>query len=312
MAACVIETPAFDFPVALRDMKTWLRVDFDDDDYLIEGLIQAATEVTEAFCARSWMMKTYRQSLDSFPYFVDTIMSQMAYPPSYYALPRYSTTLWNYSQMTKLFWSPLDRILSIDYVSSQTGQIESLLPALFSWQPNTIYRIGDQIEDSAGNIQEVTSIAIEGEDELGDIPGESFSGPTEPTFGADFGDTSTDDGSDLRWTNKGEAPAGDFIYDADSEPPRIFPLAGQFWPSVLYVPNSVLIRYVAGYASVNFDDDVALSAVPQAAITAIMMLVANWYENRESTSPLALKQIPDGVERLLWSCRVLDFAPTRG
>lgn len=309
MAACVIETPAGDVPVALADMKTWLRVDFDDDDALIWSLILAAVDVTEAFCARSWMMKTFRQSLDSFPYFVDTIMSQMAYPPSYYALPRYSTTLWNYSQMTKLFWSPLDRILSIDYVSSQTGQIESLLPALFSWQPNTIYRIGDQIEDQNGNIEEVTSIAPEGLDELG-TEGESFSGSSIPSWGLNEGDISTDD-EFLQWTNMGPAPTGDFIFDADSEPPRLFPLAGQFWPSVLYVPNSVVIRYVAGYAETNYWPD-AMTPVPAAALTAMKMLVANWYENRESTSPLALKQIPDGVERLLWSCRVLDFAPTRG
>src|SRR5580704_8568334 len=107
MASLVIETPPQNEPVDLATMKQHLRVVNTDDDGYITGLIVAAREAVEAFTGRSLCIKGYRQSLDSFPYFVDTTMSQMAYPPAYYALPRYSTTLWNYSQMIKLFAPPL-------------------------------------------------------------------------------------------------------------------------------------------------------------------------------------------------------------
>ena len=39
----------------------------------------------------------------------------------------------------------------------------------------------------------------------------------------------------------------DFILDRISEPARIFPQAGQFWPTCLYVPNAVQIDYITGY-----------------------------------------------------------------
>ena len=37
-------TPAADAPVTLEDVKAWCRVDFTDQDELVESLIAAATE----------------------------------------------------------------------------------------------------------------------------------------------------------------------------------------------------------------------------------------------------------------------------
>src|ERR1700685_3399184 len=101
MPTLQIETPPVCTPVSLEDAKNYLRVEFDDDDDLITGLIEAATEACETYTARSFVSKGYIQTLDSFPYFADTQLSQNAMPPSYYSLPLYSTTLWNYSQQIK-------------------------------------------------------------------------------------------------------------------------------------------------------------------------------------------------------------------
>ena len=230
MAAIQVETPAGVEPVTLDDVKPFLRITISDDDDLLQNILMpAAREVVEAFLSRSLINKVFRQSFDSFPYYTDTVMSQLAYPPSYYALPRYSTTLWNYSQMIKLLYSPLvkDSHLKISYISSADGSSHDLHP-----------------------------------------------------------DT-------------------DFIVDADSEPPRIFPLAGQTWPSVLYVPNAVQIHYTAGYGTDGTN-------VPTLAKVGILQTVGSWYENRESVSPVDLRVIPGHVQDLLWSLRVLDLAPTRG
>ena len=116
--------------VSLADMKNYLRVeDITEDDDLITGLIKAAREYAETYTGKSLVKKLYTQYLDSFPYFTDTVMSQMAYPPSYYALPRYSTTLWNYSQMIKLFYPPLilDNQLQITYIGTD-GAAHTLKP----------------------------------------------------------------------------------------------------------------------------------------------------------------------------------------
>jgi uncharacterized phiE125 gp8 family phage protein len=216
-------------PVDLTTAKNFLRVTISDDDTLISALITAAREVVETFTGRSLATKTYRQSLDAFPYFTDSVMSQQAYPPSYYSLPRYSTTLWNYSQMIKLFAPPLLTVLDIKYTDTN-GVVQTLDPTKY-------------------------------------------------------------------------------IVDSDSQPARIFPgPAGSNWPACLYIPNAVQIDFLAGYNTV-----LSLGQpVPKGIVIAILMLVANYYENREAAQPGSFSEIPNHIRQILWSHRVLDFQPTRG
>ncbi|HEV2378710.1 MAG TPA: head-tail connector protein [Terriglobia bacterium] len=243
-------------PVQLTDMKAYLRVNWADDDGMIAGMITAARELTEEFCRRSWVQKGYVLVMDSFPYFTDTTMSQQAYPPSYYALPQYSTTLWNYSQMMKLAYSPL------------------IIPANGVWKPPT----GNGSPFTSGDNLPIMAYVASASQAWTKISGTTD--PSNPTNAS-------------------------FLVDAISEPPRVFPQAGQYWPSVLYVPNAVQIPFMAGYSA----DD---SAVPERAKIAIMMLVSNWYENREASSPKSMSVLPHHIESLLWSLRVMDVAPTRG
>lgn len=311
MAALQIEIPPALEPVSLAVVKNFLKLPLavTTDDILVGALIQAAREMAETFTGRSLITKGYRQSLDSFPYFTDSVMSQLAYPPAYYSLPRYSTTLWNYSQMIKLLRSPLVAISKITYSDSVTGLIKSLLPALFNWQATTEYELGDQIEDPNLNLQTVTIVQSPSED------GTYSSGANTPSWATVTGNT-TADGTQLVWTCGGPAPTGGFVYDADSCPPRLFPLPGQFWPPVLYVPNAVQIHFTAGYGNVPFGGSGQGSAqatdIPLGIITAILQLVADWYFNREPIAPGTVAKLPHHVEALLWNHRVLDFAQTRG
>lgn len=116
MAGLIIQVAPATYPVSLLRAKNFLRVSIDDDDDFIgEILIPAALEACESFCNRSFAIKSYLLSMDAFPYYTDTMTSQNAYPPSYYSLPQYSTTLWNYSQMIKLFAPPCIEVQGIDY-----------------------------------------------------------------------------------------------------------------------------------------------------------------------------------------------------
>jgi hypothetical protein len=126
MAGLIVQTAPSSEPVSLVQAKNWLRVSHTDDDDLITILITAAREACENFCSRSFAIKNYLQSMDAFPYYTDTVMSQMAYPPSYYALPMYSTTLWNYSQMIKLYMPPAIAVQGIDYTATD-GTNKTLL-----------------------------------------------------------------------------------------------------------------------------------------------------------------------------------------
>lgn len=294
MAAIVVETPPAAEPILLADAKQFLRVDIIDDDSLIADLIIAAREKVEADTGLSLVNKGFRQSLDSFPYFVDTIMSQLAYPPSYYSLPRYSTTLWNYSQMIKLLRTPLRAVTRITY-TDPSNALQSLMAALPNWQALAEFAFGDQIEDSNGNVEQVTT-ANENED-----AGASLSGAAQPTWATGQGQTTTD--GDLVWTNLGPAPSPSFLFDRDSQPPRIFPVPGGFWPPVLYVPNAAQIHFVAGYGADGRN-------IPARARVALRQLIAFWYEHRGDDDAMLAE--PKSYENLIWSIRPLDFAPTRG
>ncbi len=129
-----------------------------------------------------------------------------------------------------------------------------------------------------------------------------MSGATEPaSWGTNPGDTTTD--GDLTWTCKGPAPAGDFLYDRNAEPPRIFPLAGAIWPAAARVGNSVSVYFEAGYG-----EDPA--SVPARARVAILQLLGNFYENRESVTAADLKEIPSQYKNLVWSLKVQEFTTT--
>ncbi|MBS0207512.1 MAG: phage head-tail connector protein [Planctomycetes bacterium] len=81
-----------------------------------------------------------------------------------------------------------------------------------------------------------------------------------------------------------------YIVDTISQPGRITPAYSQSWPAARPVPGSVQIAYVAGYGDA--------SAVPDSIKTAIKLLVAHWYKNREAVGD-AGAPVPLAVENLL-------------
>jgi hypothetical protein len=89
----------------------------------------------------------------------------------------------------------------------------------------------------------------------------------------------------------------------------------------LYVPNAVRIRFTAGFGSTAVDPAPVDGEITQGAGSqpmpgrvqvAILQLVAHWYENREAAMAGGLKEVPQHVQMLLWSMRVMDMAPSRG
>jgi hypothetical protein len=156
MAGLLIEKSPTAEPVTLKQAKNFLRVEVSDDDLLITGLIQAAREACEVFTSRSFCFKGYLMTLDSFPYFTDSIASQQAYPPAYYSLPRYSTTLWNYSQMIKLWRPPCANVDRISYLAASDQQWHDFVPAPALWYPGTVYLANDLVVDNKANVHKCT------------------------------------------------------------------------------------------------------------------------------------------------------------
>lgn len=232
-------------PVTLAMQKTFMRLpsSFTTDDATITGFIQAAREEGENLSGRALAQRSFSQVLDSHPYYTDAVQSQQAYPPSYYSLPRYSTTLWNYSQMIKLAFPPAVSVQAMTYIGTD-GFPHVLLPDV------------------------------------------------------------------------------DFVLDRITEPARIFPLPGMYWPADLYVANSVQIDFTAGYDPNPSATDThtvtssppnqqplskIVTGIPQKLILGILNLAAYWYNNRGQ-----LGTVPDNIANVFRSEGVVDFAPTRG
>src|SRR5579859_528669 len=196
MPALVVEKQPTSEPITLTDTKNYLRVSLTDDDALIGFFITAAREACESFTGRSFCFKGYRQSLDSFPYYTDSIISQSAYPPSYYARPQYSTTLWNYSQQIKLFCPPVASVDRISFLSSSDSQWHDLVPTPSLWYPGRVYATNALVMDNNGNVQKVS------------VPGTSNADP--PVWNKVIGGTTTEanpdplaEGSGVAYINQG-------------------------------------------------------------------------------------------------------------
>jgi len=85
----------------------------------------------------------------------------------------------------------------------------------------------------------------------------------------------------------------DYTVDTHSEPGRVVLNYGESWPNTRTQHQAVEIVFVAGYGA----DD---TSVPENLQTAIRLLVGDFFENRESTTPITL-QTTKAVENLLRS-----------
>lgn len=83
--------------------------------------------------------------------------------------------------------------------------------------------------------------------------------------------------------------SGDFVYVA--------PKDNAAWPTADDRLDAIKITYVAGFGDTAAD-------VPQSIRHAILMLVAHWYNHREASTDLNLKEVPFAVESLLNRHRV--------
>ena len=121
--------------------------------------------------------------------------------------------------------------------------------------------------------------------------------------GAGSGTGTASDGPFIRYYDTDDTEAtfssDNYFADTKSEPGRIALNYGASWPSTTLRPvNGVCIIFVAGYGNA--------ADVPQYIKNAMLLLIGHWYENREGAAipSVVPKEIPFGVEALLWKERV--------
>ena len=94
--------------------------------------------------------------------------------------------------------------------------------------------------------------------------------------------------------------ASNYIVDDSQLKPEVVLRDGAVWPGNLRIAKAVKIVFTAGYANA--------AAVPQDIKTAMLQLVAHWYENRESVIVGSISsEVPMTVNLLLDPYRVVDL-----
>lgn len=127
-------------PVSLAEAKTHLRVDIDDDDAYISGLIAAAREYLEGATRRAFLTQTWRLSLDAWPW--PPAQIELPLPP----LQAVNSIKYRDSDGTQTTVDSGDYIVDTD---SEPGRI--VLDYGESWPSETLYPANPiQIEFEAG------------------------------------------------------------------------------------------------------------------------------------------------------------------
>lgn len=116
-------------PVSLAEAKAHLRVDIDDDDDYISGLISAARQYVETATRRAFISQTWRLSLDRWPA-GDAI--ELRKPP----LASVSSIVYRDSDGASTTWGTSNYIVDTD---SEPGRI--VLADGASWPSVTLYPV---------------------------------------------------------------------------------------------------------------------------------------------------------------------------
>lgn len=122
-------TPPTEEPVTLSEAKLHLRVDFDDDNDLIQMLIEAARVAVESITLRQLCTATWRMVLDSFP------------GPSLMGVP-YGQTFSLLGHAILIPKAPITNVMSIEY--QDMGGLWQTMPAC------------DYVVDSACDLTRIT------------------------------------------------------------------------------------------------------------------------------------------------------------
>ena len=79
--------------------------------------------------------------------------------------------------------------------------------------------------------------------------------------------------------------------DTTANPARLMPIYDEDYPDILDDYNSIIVTYVAGYGNA--------AAVPAILKQALKMLVAHWYNQRETVGEVQGYEVPYAVDNIV-------------
>lgn len=281
MPTVLVSPPAVE-PVTYTDAKAHMRITATDEDTLIGQYAKSARLWCEQFTRRQFIKATWRVVMDAFP-----------------------------SYKIELPYAPLAVVNSITYVDTD-GDWQTL----GEWGERTATVTADASTDilTASGHYLKTGEPVQFST-TGTLPG-GLSANTTYYAGVVSSSTFklyTDRYSAINATAAQKVDItsagsgthtlliGNTLYavNYDVEPALVAPSYGNTWPSTRDQDGAVVVEFVCGYGA-------AATEVPEDIKTAIKILTAHLFENREAVSVVQLYKVPMAVESLLWPHRVLE------
>lgn len=109
-------TPPTSEPVTLAEAKTHLRVDINDDDALITGLIASARQSAEQICRRALISQQWKVTMDRFPAPAMNVGSANWYGPQWGNSPGPLTILTPDNKTGYEIYLPYSPLISVDSI----------------------------------------------------------------------------------------------------------------------------------------------------------------------------------------------------
>lgn len=99
-----------------------------------------------------------------------------------------------------------------------------------------------------------------------------------------------------------------YVVDTTKAVGLIYPDMNYAYPSTRIFRNSVIIRFVAGYADSGASPIDLADNVPMQIKQAILLLIGHLYENREMTTPgVMIQNVPMSYDALLANIKIWSF-----
>ena len=281
-------TPPSAEPVTLAQAHSQLALDagFTSDDAMILGLITAARQYAEKYTYRAFFNQQWVRGLDHFPYWY--CANGTVNPANRTDWPYYAE-FWNRITIDV----PKPATLSVDSITyiDQTGAVQTLPAA--SYQADLISQPA-RIVPTSGNYWPTV---------LTYLPGSVKIAFTAGSYVRKYTDTLAVVGTAGVYTvTLSQASAfatgtllftgGLSLADANGNPVAFTNAAGVLTVAASYAGQTLTANYYGGNA-------------PQTVQQAILLMVSHWYNNRDASDPLTLKEVPFGVHALL-DCEKLE------
>jgi len=255
-------------PISLTAAKLHLRVDHTDDDVLIGDLIKSARDFVEDFTARRLIVRTEELTIDAFP---SNLIESIELPSA----PLISVSSVKYYDIAGVEQTLATSIYTVD-AKSEPGQIYI---AYGQWWPAT---------QAIPNAVRITYLA-------GYIA--TFSANADTDVITMYG-LALANGDIIRLTNSGGAlPAGlssDTTYYVISVSGSTCKLSLTLGGEVVNITGTGTGTHYVGF-----------EMPPPGIISAILLTIGHWYENREALSSEGLREVPLSVQDLLWQKRLM-------